>query len=259
MTAMPYTSFFYSENRITSRRSAEKVVPLLIDLLGPRSVVDVGCGVGTWLSIFIKHGVEDVLGIDGDYVNREMLQIPSHRFVAHDISKQPPTQRQFDLVISLEVAEHLKPKYADNFVKTLTSLGPVVVFSAAIPRQSGQNHYNEQWLEYWIKIFSAREYMVIDCLRPRIWNDTEVEYWYAQNMFLFVNKRKLNQYPRLKNEIESMPYARIHPRAWLWATDPHNMDFRKIIIGLPFSLWNGIKRRLQGLMTNLKLLGRRHD
>src|ERR1039458_216669 len=40
----------------------------------------IGCGDGTWLSVFRKLAVDDILGIDGDYVTRDLLQIPQDRF-----------------------------------------------------------------------------------------------------------------------------------------------------------------------------------
>jgi ribosomal protein L11 methylase PrmA len=52
---------------------------LVSDLIQPKSVVDVGCGLGTWLTAFNKEGVEDILGIDGEYVDRRMLKISLER------------------------------------------------------------------------------------------------------------------------------------------------------------------------------------
>lgn len=66
----PYTSEFFDNIRNGSLRSAQVVVPIAIELARPKSVVDVGCGDGTWLSVFRHLGVNDTLGLDGDYVNR---------------------------------------------------------------------------------------------------------------------------------------------------------------------------------------------
>ncbi len=69
MPSEHYTKSFYEEIRNGSVRSAEVIVPLVLDLLHPSSVVDVGCGDASWLAVFQKLGIEDVFGIDGDYVD----------------------------------------------------------------------------------------------------------------------------------------------------------------------------------------------
>jgi SAM-dependent methyltransferase len=147
--------------------------------------VDVGCGVGTWLAEFRRRAVEDVLGVDGAYVERSMLEIPAERFVAGNLDESLALGRRFDLALSLEVAEHLPPASADAFVASLTSLGPIVVFSAAIPGQGGNGHVNEAWPESWARRFAARGYRWADPLRTLFWNDPRVEPWYAQNLLVF--------------------------------------------------------------------------
>ena len=160
-------------------------MPLVVDWLHPRSVVDVGCGVGTWLAEFRKLGVGDVIGVDGDYVDRAKLQIPPDRFVAKDLAAPLTLGRTFDLVTSLEVAEHLPATAADGFVAALVDLGPVVLFSAAIPGQGGEGHVNEEWPQAWARRFAAHGYRWADPLRSLLWNDARVEFWYAQNLLVF--------------------------------------------------------------------------
>ena len=98
------------------RSSAEVVVPLVVQLLHPRSVVDVGCGTGTWLKVFEEQGVSDFCGLDGDYVG-EALEIPTDHFVPADLRMGVTLDRRFDLAVSLEVAEHLPEESAADFVR----------------------------------------------------------------------------------------------------------------------------------------------
>ncbi len=149
-------------------------------------MIDVGCGQGTWLSVFAEYGATDVNGIDGDYVDRDRLEIPADRFHGQDLSRPLAVERTFDLAVSLEVAEHLPEVACDGFVESLTRLAPVVLFSAAAPYQGGQNHVNEQWPEYWAERFARHGYLPVDCLRRRVWANPDVEWWYAQNALLFV-------------------------------------------------------------------------
>jgi SAM-dependent methyltransferase len=184
-----YPSKFFEHQAPDSLRSAEKIVPLLLNLLKPTSVVDVGCGVGGWLSVFRRLGVIDVCGIDGDWVETEQLKIDSKDFRRVCLAEPFRLERRFDLVLSLEVAEHLPLKSAPGFVESLVRLGPIIVFSAAVPFQGGTNHLNEQWPEFWINLFDRYGYQVFDVLRPRIWNMSDVCYWYRQNMLLFIDRQ----------------------------------------------------------------------
>ena len=171
--------------------AAEEIVPYIINLLEPNSVVDVGCGIATWLKVFSDNGITDFLGIDGNYVDRNGLKIKSTSFIEFDLETFYSSQRKFDLAISLEVAEHLKEDSADIFIKTLTNLSDIVVFSAAIPNQGGQNHLNEQEPFYWISKFEKEGFTCLDILRPIFWENKKVDCWYRQNIFLFTNKESL--------------------------------------------------------------------
>lgn len=217
-----YTREFYDSFRKGARESAEQVVPLVLELVECSSVVDFGCGLGTWASVFEQHGVPTVLGIDGDYVDRRSLEISANKFVAADLSSGFKVDKQFDLAISLEVAEHIPESSVDTFFDSLVSLAPVVLFSAALPYQEGCHHVNEQWPEYWIRHFDRRGFVAIDCLRPRIWTNERVEWWYAQNALLFVRRDRLGLYPRLRDFVESSPgepLPMIHPRLFLHKQD----------------------------------------
>lgn len=197
-----------------SESSARAVVPILLKLTGPASVVDVGCGTGTWLERFRENGVEEILGIDGEWVDRSRLRIPADRFEAADLAELPRQDRRFDLVVSLEVAEHLPAAAADGFVDLLTSLGPAVAFSAAIPRQGGSGHVNEQWPGYWAERFAARGFVPFDVLRPRIWDDERIAWWFRQNLVLYVDRERLNDYPGLgRPDEEVLPL--VHPELFL--------------------------------------------
>ena len=164
-----YSSDFYKNIQIDSRQSAREIVPLVLELIPCKQVIDVGCGIGSWLSVFQEFEVESIFGVDGEWVDEKMLEIPPEVFRSFDLTKPFSMDRKFDLVVSLEVAEHLPHESAKQFVDSLVSLGPVILFSAAIPFQGGTNHINEQWPHYWLKLFQERGYVGIDCLRKKVW------------------------------------------------------------------------------------------
>jgi len=182
----PYSTKFYERQVGGSSSSAAVVVPLILSILPAKSVVDVGCGVAPWAAEFVANGVPDVWGIDGNYVDRSQLRIPADRFLDRDLKLPLNIGRTFDLALCLEVGEHLPDSCAPGLVADLTSLAPCVAFSAAVPGQGGNHHVNEQYLPYWIELFHAQGYVGIDAIRPQILGDTSVEWWYQQNMVLFV-------------------------------------------------------------------------
>jgi SAM-dependent methyltransferase len=201
MNAMQaYTPDWYIQTLEGVRRSAREIVPIVLRLIELRSVIDVGCGVGTWLSVFKEHGVIDVLGVDGRHVDGTMLEIPPKQFLAADLSKPFHIARQFDLAVSLEVAEHLPIQCAGQFVESLTRLSPIVLFSAAIPFQGGTCHINEQWPDYWRAHFERHGFVAVDALRHNIWQNEKVYVWYRQNMLLFVSEGHLRRHAILKDE-----------------------------------------------------------
>jgi len=198
-----YDQSFYDSFRDSSLRSAEVIVPLVMEWCGARSVVDVGCGLGIWLSVFLRSGVQRVLGLDGPHVTADELVIPADCFRSRDLARAEPVGETFDLAMSLEVAEHLPPPSADPIVGLLTSLAPVVLFSAAIPGQPGTHHVNAQWHDYWHRKFGQRGFVALDPLRPRLWHDEAVSLHYRQNLFLYVKQDRLAQ----DRQLSSLPAA----------------------------------------------------
>lgn len=193
-----YSEDFYKARHHNTSYSAETICAIVKELVEPKSIVDIGCGVGTWLKTFEHAGVENLMGIEGKWVDKDVVVIDQKDFVQTDLEEEFSSDRSFDLAISLEVAEHISPASADKFVKSIVGLAPVVLFSAAIPLQGGKHHVNEQWPDYWQEKFAAHGYHIIDCIRPRIWADPKIEMWYAQNSFIYVKKEVLDQYPKLK-------------------------------------------------------------
>lgn len=209
-----YDREFFAAKRGGSARSAERILPIVLELTGPiASLVDVGCGIGTWAHVAAWLGVDEVIGIDGDYVDRTQLCISPDRFVPHDLSTSVPLTRRFDLAISLEVAEHLPADRAGTFVRDLTRLAPMVLFSAAVPGQGGTHHVNEQWQDHWVSRFAAEGYVALDVVRPRVWEDPDVRPWYAQNTLLYVAAEALEAHPGLQrvDVTGGLPMRVVHP------------------------------------------------
>ncbi|MGN6647197.1 MAG: class I SAM-dependent methyltransferase [Cytophaga sp.] len=197
---------YIHEESVHNAKSPDQIVPVLIDLFSPESVIDIGCGIGTFLKSFKKSGIETVLGVDGSWVNRDLLfqHISPDEFKEQDLSQSFVLDKKFDLVISLEVAEHIEPAHAQTFVRNLVTAGNVIVFSAAVPNQGGQNHLNEQLLSYWKELFLQHDYHVHDILKPYFWNNPEIFFWYKQNMVVVAHKDYVFQKQVSYNPLENV-------------------------------------------------------
>jgi SAM-dependent methyltransferase len=161
-----------------------KAIRSIFESRVPGSVLDVGCGIGTWLKASRELGVEDVFGIDGVDIAEADLLFPIERFRRLDLALPWTLNRKFDVVLCLEVAEHLDETSSALLIHSLTRHADEVVFSAACPGQPGQNHVNCQWPGYWQALFNAQGFTCSDAIRWAMWNDSEIDVWYRQNMFI---------------------------------------------------------------------------
>ena len=184
------TKFKHDIKQLHNLDSPNLLVPEILKLVNPKSVVDIGCGLGNFLHVFKKNGVKEVLGVNGPWVEKNLLfeYIEPEEFLEANLEKEIVLNKKFDLVVSLEVAEHLAEDAAENYVNTLVNAGNIILFSAALPGQGGQNHLNEQWLTYWEKLFLKHNYVIHDVIRPIIWDNPKIRSWYKQNMVLITPK-----------------------------------------------------------------------
>jgi SAM-dependent methyltransferase len=182
-----YGDDFYAFLSSFAVRSAQRVVPVVLAATGASSVLDFGCGQGAWLSVWKSAGLS-VFGVDGPYVNQERLLIDIAEFQPADLAAPIDLGRRFDLVQSLETAEHLPEPRAAGFVANLVAHGDLVLFSAAVPGQGGEHHVNEQPLEYWRALFRAQGFVPIDLVRPAVRGDADVQRWYRCNCILYVRQ-----------------------------------------------------------------------
>lgn len=210
---MTYDPAFYDVIAQGCRDSADVVVPEIVRLFSPTTVIDFGCGEGHWLAAFAAAGCM-VTGLDGDHVDQSRLVIAPSEFTPVDLSA-PVSVPHYDLALSLEVAEHLPASSADVFVTSLVAAAPIVVFSAAIPGQGGAGHVNEQWPGYWVERFAFHGYSATGALRWWFWEDARVENWYRQNLLVFASPETLATLSADAAALWTSPLARpwpvVHP------------------------------------------------
>lgn len=193
--------------------------------MGIGSVVDVGCGIGAWLAAARDELGAEVLGLDGAWTDVELLKIDRSCFQVADLARPLSLGRSFDLAISVEVGEHLPEEAAPVLVGSLARLAPVVVFSAAIPSQGGVSHVNEQWPDYWAALFAEHGFGCFDALRPLLWDRDDVDWWYKQNLLLFVHEGRAAEVgfrPSLGRP--ERPRRLVHPDVFLVRCPPRSTD-----------------------------------
>lgn len=185
-----YTKKFYMRDYARTSRSARCIAPLLIDAFNGastklNSVIDIGCGRGVWLDEFKKLGVGLLKGRDGAWVQSADPLVGQSDFVVTNLAQPYREPHKYDLAMTLEVAEHIDEGGADTFITSIVELSDTIMFSAAIKGQGGQHHVNERPLAYWIAKFAAHGFSVYDPIRPRIWGNDDVCWWYRQNIVIF--------------------------------------------------------------------------
>ena len=233
-----YDNHFMAYTEASSRHAARQVTTRLCEELSIDSVMDIGCATGTWLGAWGQAGVQDIQGVDGDYVDRTRLAIPTALFLNADLSMPLNLTRTFDLVQSLEVAEHIDPKHAEQFVENIVrhSRG-LILFSAAPPGQGGEFHVNEQPYEYWRKLFAKHGYVPFDPVRPWLAGDASISFWYRFNILLYVRRDLEGGLPM------SIAETRIADASSVADVSPPLFRARKMLVrSLPYPIQQGLAR-----------------
>src|SRR5262249_52550731 len=234
MKTYVYNDDFMQYAAQSSAYSAAAVTSVLQCRLKVNSVLDVGCARGTWLRAWGDRGVADLHGVDGDYVDRRMLEVPERVFTTVDLNESFDLGRQFDLVQSLEVGEHIKERSSETFAESIVRhTRRYVLFSAAPPGQGGEHHINEQAYEFWRKKFERRGFVTVDAVRPVIAGDNRISYWYRYNSLLFIRGELM---PDIQDDIRA---------AALLAGD-RIKDFSP----LPFRFRKAVVRRLPSIVQH---------
>lgn len=221
-----------------SAYSSRAVVSAVAPLLSAASVLDVGCAGGMWLRAWREQGIKDICGVDGDYIDPDCLEISAAEFVARDLALNFDLGRRFDLVQSLEVAEHIEPAASAIFAANLARhANRFILFSAAPPGQGGANHVNEQNYDFWRGLFEGMGFAAVDAVRPAIRADRRIAYWYRYNAFLYVRQSEIQTVSRPLLDFivgAGQPLRDISPLAF---------RLRKMaVMNLPVSLQNQIAR-----------------
>lgn len=113
--------------------------------IGCTTLLDVGCSTGTQ----VQHALDLGMGAFGIDVDETVIGNVQNCALINLCIKPVVFHKPFDVVWSVEVAEHIPEEFADKYIKTLTqNCDKYIVMTASdVP---GGVHLNPQPLQYWI-------------------------------------------------------------------------------------------------------------
>jgi 2-polyprenyl-3-methyl-5-hydroxy-6-metoxy-1,4-benzoquinol methylase len=186
--SIDYSASFFNYIDDLQKTSYPIMALSILRHFSPRSVVDVGCGSGGLLHSLKEAGIRDCYGIEYSNAGRKKCKKRNIICEFGDLTHKIQINKEVDLAICIEVAEHLPAECAELLVETLVSGPGIVLFSAATPGQGGLDHINEQPHEYWINKFGKKNY-VLDIEKTKElrkeWSQNDVVRWYALNIMVF--------------------------------------------------------------------------
>lgn len=169
------------------------------------SIVDFGCGTGNFLGAALEMGIKDIVGIDGDYVDKKYLVFPEENFKNFNLAEDKiDLKKKYDVAICLEVLEHIDAKFEDNAVDNIVRHADTLLISAGHPGQGGTNHINEKPASHWVKKFTDRGYDFIE-VRGHFWDNEKIPTWYRANLLFFYKKDKVQIDDKTYNELFKAP------------------------------------------------------
>ena len=114
-----YSASYYKKHEMGSYQSAIQILEYINSFIDFNSVIDFGCGMGTWCKALYDLDIKDFLGIDIHEYDSAYMLIPTENYMQFDLRKPLDLTRRVDMAISVEVAEHINSEYSDIFVKNL--------------------------------------------------------------------------------------------------------------------------------------------
>lgn len=157
-----YNDEFFKWHHEYTREYAINFMNWYIDKYNPMSIIDFGCGLGSFLEAGYNKGLRKLLGyeIGGEFA-KKYTNPTIQKFIKYTDCTVPLRLSKYDCVISIETAEHIDPmntaQFIDNLVNSYAD-GGTILFTAAPPEQAGCGHINCLPREVWLEKFSKRRF-----------------------------------------------------------------------------------------------------
>jgi len=221
-----YTKEFFKHQGETARASAPAIIELVLNGLkeNPVVVTDIGCGGGEFLKELYNHiEVGKTAGYDGKWAScftNPGAVLPTEYYFEWDIEKEKVPEFVWDdpvdLTFCLETLEHLTPEAGDRVLDYFEDHSNIVILSAGAPGQGGTDHINLQTPGYWAERMAERGFGCEDYLRPLLWENQAVSWWYSQNILFFYKDESNVDFDRICSYLDEAfnngPLHYVHPK-----------------------------------------------
>jgi len=186
-----YSYKYYNRHLVKYKEWENDVGKYIFNTFSPDSILDLGCGVGSYIEGALLAGCKKVLGIELNFDNAKeyFTDLICPYIISGDVTINLKLQCKFDCVISFEVGEHIEPDGTQGFINNLTSYtNKYIIFTAASPGQRGTGHINlldkNIWIESVVKKgFVYRGDLVDKCKID--WKEFNVESYIIKNLMIF--------------------------------------------------------------------------
>jgi SAM-dependent methyltransferase len=150
----------------------------IVKRIDPGTVLDAGCALGFLVEGLRKKGVQ-AFGIDISEYAINNVHSDVAQFCSTATITEPFPQR-YDLIVVIEVLEHLKPENAINAIENICNYSNDILFSSTPFDYKEATHFNVQPPEYWAELFALQGFY-----RDLDFDATFITPWAAR----FVRKR----------------------------------------------------------------------
>src|SRR5262245_34919071 len=124
--------------------------------IGPRRVLDAGCALGFLVEAMRERGIE-AFGVDGS--EYAIAHVPEAvRPFCWRGSVTDPLREQYDVIVCLEVLEHLTREDGEQAIANLCAHTRDILFSSSPTHYSEATHLNTQPPEYWAAQFARHAF-----------------------------------------------------------------------------------------------------
>ena len=184
-----YKDRFFEKRAGKMRKKQMRVGWHLTRDLKIKSMVDFGCGIGSYIEGAKRAGIDNVLGF-------ELMSDFAIKYASDDIKdyiKQGNLYEniecgKWDCVLSIEVAEHIPKERANIFVDNLTNACNKMIILSASDTYSGTGHFNPQLKDYWISKIEIRGIKYSKDLTNKvceIWRNAKGESYIISHLMVF--------------------------------------------------------------------------
>jgi hypothetical protein len=169
----------YLAKRRRLAEAADFLIECLREVADFKTVLEVGCGEGAFLSAVVRMGATRAAGIESfapptlvDGIHGSDVRIADY---THPMPLLP--EEHFDLVICLELAQQVSLEQLETFIHSLAAAGDLVLFSAEIPGQNGDPRSPGLYLRQAVPAFRSRGFVLDDFFRPKHWHNKKAPFW----------------------------------------------------------------------------------